>query len=303
MMISNGNFDDSIYQNYQNNIFKNDILKCIISSNILDFLNINNFFATCKHARARKSYGKSISLVLTEIDKSFELYYLNTISLGILTKSLTDLTIGSPHRHHTINALITDIDMKSVAKLQSLKKLKLDNLYKITDTGLSYLSQLPLQQLSLIRCNKINGSGFNIFKKMPLTFLELNDIGEVTSTNFSHLSELSLLNTLILAHTYTFTDKNLSSISQLPLHTLLLERCYITNAGLEYLANLPLQKLSLQNMEKITNDGLIHLIELPIKDLTLVGMDNINDDGLKHIKKLPLSHLTLAGMDNINDEA
>lgn len=68
---------------------------------------------------------------------------------------------------------------------------------------------------------------------------------------------------------------------------------WLSDAGLERLQGLPLQRLGLGYCNNLTSDGLGFLRELPLTNLDLDGSRWLTDSGLAQLQKLPLTKLSL----------
>jgi hypothetical protein len=98
--------------------------------------------------------------------------------------------------------------------------------------------------------------------------------------------ELVLTNTQI-------TDAGLVHLAQLPLQRLSLDRTHITDAGLVHLTQLPsLHSMSLCRTQ-ITDAGLVHLRQLSSLQTLALRQTQITDAGLVDLSKLPLLYLNL----------
>ena len=124
----------------------------------------------------------------------------------------------------------------------------------------------------------------------------LNMYGCKKVTNFAHIKLLPI-RTLSLSECGV-TDACLAHLQHLHhLRTLNLARCVqITDQGLAHLEQLPLTGLNLRECRKLTAAGLIHLRQMPLKKLQLTFnllQMHINDAGLNHLLNIPLEILSL----------
>jgi len=161
--------------------------------------------------------------------------------------------------------VVTDELLKAISGL--LPKLKTLNLEyaAITDTGLSHLSNLPLQTLDLYSCRAITGAGLaHLSRLTSLQTLDLSLCREITDAGLAHLRNLKSLQTLDLRSCRAITDAGLAHLSRLTsLQNLYLSACTeITDAGLAHLSGLLLQTLDLSLCREITDAGLAHLRNL-----------------------------------------
>lgn len=89
-------------------------------------------------------------------------------------------------------------------------------------------------------------------------------------------------------------NNNLAVVKELPVQSLDLGNCrFLTNVGLEHLANLPLRRLRIGYSDKISNKGLQFLKDCPLRSLEIDQCVKITDAGLKHLRRMPLQELKL----------
>jgi serine/threonine protein kinase len=143
---------------------------------------------------------------------------------------------------------------------------------KITDKGLTYLSQYPdLIDLSLENCTNITPSGIATLAKLPLLFLDLDK----TSTN----------------------DKALESIGTMKqLQKLTVDNCdAITDEGITHLVALSnLEHLSISDLRLLRGDALKSVAKM--KSLKKLDMENdLIGSGLPYLADLRLTQLSISG--------
>lgn len=128
---------------------------------------------------------------------------------------------------------------------RNLTHLVIRNGEKITDEGIGYLNDLPLQQLC-IRANYITDKGLAGIKKLhKLKELDLICSYNITGSGFFHFSGFKDLEILTLTFCKKLTDRGLFFLQNLPkLKILNLQVCRnISDTGLAYLQKLPLVHL------------------------------------------------------------
>jgi len=150
---------------------------------------------------------------------------------------------------------VKDASFSHLDKLVKLERLYTGGCTSITSTGLSHIKHLPLQALTIIRCN-------------------------FRDSDMALIGQLSHLTTLVLSENY-ITSAGLSHITHLPLHTLFIATCSIKDSDLATVAQLShLRDLSLVKNEDITDVGLSHLTSLKnLQFLYIGGCDNISAAG------------------------
>ena len=196
---------------------------------------------------------------------------------------------------------------------------------RITDTGLSNLSGLPLQFLSIIGSELVRGSGLANLRGMPLAQiilglpnfqeeyiahlvglplqqLDLHECGEIGELGIFYLSRMKLIR-LDLGR-LNFNGRGLDNLITLPLHrlwfslsphvddqllTCLSRMCYVHTLWLCY-------------CDKITDEGLKNIKPLKLESLDLRHCRTITNTGLKHLTTHSLRSLILAGCTSITDE-
>jgi hypothetical protein len=111
--------------------------------------------------------------------------------------------------------------------------------------------------------------------------LSIKIITRNTNTNMVDVSNLGMVNALVLSHcNYNF---NLNGVKNLGnLHTLNLSNCYkITDEDVKYLGNV--HTLDLSHCKNITNEGIKYLGNVHTLNL---GCTNITDNGIKYLGKV-----------------
>ena len=240
----------------------------------------------------------------TTDNRSFpEMRYLNLQGLSVLRERLSTIIHKTPHlitfslagmdkltnRGMELVAFLTDLqflelyDCRKVSDLTPLSHcavltgLDLGLCINTSDSSLSSLSNLPLQNLSLNRCSQITGSGLGLLKKARLISLNLECCQR-------------------------FSDVGMSMLPKFPLRNLKLSYCTgITSAGWKYLAQLPeLVSLDLSGCTQLTDDDLLNVTHLPhLRTLSFTGCPNITEKGLKYLEHLP-ARITFSTSDKIS---
>jgi hypothetical protein len=81
-------------------------------------------------------------------------------------------------------------------------------------------------------------------------------------------------------------------LREMPLRTLHLGRCLITDGGLRHLHGMSLTDLDLTECP-ITDGGLTHFKGMPLEIINLTDCTQIRDGGLVHLREMPLRKLLL----------
>eukprot|EP00808_Paulinella_micropora_P024658 g8976.t1 len=161
--------------------------------------------------------------------------------------------------------------------LQELSKLRLNHLHlggAISDQGLSYLQDMPLQHLSLWGCKAITDSGLRSLSRLPLQHLSLWGKG-----------------------CQTITDAGLLHLAPVPLHHLSLEDCaHFTDAGLTNLLSKGF--LRIESFDNLTDAGLQHICRIKSLQYLIIAAD-ITDQGLASLAESPLCYLDLVDCPNL----
>lgn len=216
---------------------------------------------------------------------------------------------------------MTDVGLQYIARLKNLRYLVLDDT-KVSDRGLAYVADLPLEilqlsntkitntglsqigrmhimvNLTLTGCRGVDNKGIAALSKLRcLRGLDLSGTG-INSGCARDLVKLKMLTSLVL-HGTDFDDEGLKTISSLKeLYQIDLSRTKVTSAGIKYLSNLPaLYKLSLA-YDQIDDSVLPHLLALKsLRHLELSGT-HISDRAFVALAKMPqLEQLTIANCD------
>jgi len=131
-------------------------------------------------------------------------------------------------------------------------------------------------------------------------FADLKLGHEHTNSTLAQLFSLPL-HTLDMS-TCEVTDDGLAHLSSLPLHTLNISCCtQVTDAGLAHLSSLPLHTLDMSSCYEVTDDGLAHLSSLPLHTLNISFCIDYTDTGLAHLSSLPLHTLYMEGCTQVTD--
>lgn len=236
---------------------------------------------------------------------------------------------------------LTDISLQGLSTLSVLRSLKLDKGVRITGDGLRNLSALTaLQKLNFTNCHHIVDDDLqhlsHLLALRTLSFSYCEHIGRNALLGLTHCTFLQKLKIYQCAGRTGIKAgalKNIGSIAALrnltlfccaphaiaididgddllylkncmALQKLSLDKCKITDEGMQSLSNLmALQTLSLRFCEKITNKGLQHLSGLKdLKDLNLRGCKGITNRGLLRLRScVQLKYLNLEQIPEVTD--
>lgn len=186
---------------------------------------------------------------------------------------------------------------------QKLEFLGLQDCQRLSDESLKHISEgLPsLRSINLSFCVSITDSGLKYLSKMPLLEeLNLRACDNVSDIGMSYLAADSSPNgstTTIRALDVSFCDKigdqALMAISHglFQLRSLSLSACSITDEGLDRVAKTlqELQTLNIGQCARVTDTGLKSLAEhsVNLKAIDLYGCTKITAQGLNKIMSLP----------------
>ncbi|QBZ87857.1 leucine-rich repeat domain-containing protein [Pseudomonas viciae] len=204
----------------------------------------------------------------------------------------------------------------SLPSVERLRRLKLGTYGEdFDDAFLQQLSNSPLQELSLNRCDDVTDDGLLALSKLQLRSLTLERVGELTSRGMAHLrnhpleqlslgwssailkdpswlSSLTALRALSLDHCYA-TDATLDAIRELPIERLSLQSSYIADDDLEVLEGMPLADLDLKSSRQVI-ERLDVLHAFPLKRLGLSDVQGVCADTLSDLRGLDLESLDLS---------
>jgi len=185
---------------------------------------------------------------------------------------------------------ITDEGMQSFQKLQELRNLDISKCEHVSDKGIEYLTQLPLECLDLTGTDVTGACADSLAKISTLSKLSLmkTDFDDGGCRIFRSLPRLR---SLYLSQTKV-TSKGVRELSNSQITELNLDSCSIRNA-LQRLTDMNLTSLSLTNCG-ITNGDLTILQHLRKVDTLVLNRNPINDEGLLKLTTLPnLKHLSM----------
>ncbi|KQW27262.1 MULTISPECIES: hypothetical protein [Pseudomonas] len=197
-----------------------------------------------------------------------------------------------------------------------LRRLKLQTYGEdFDDSFLRQLSDSPLQELSLNRCDEMTDDGLRALSRLKLRSLTLQRVGELTSRGMAHLAshpleQLSLsgsgailddpswlrdltgLRSLSLDDCYA-SESVLQAIRGLPLEKLSLHSAFICEDDLEVLEGMPLAELDLKCLRQVI-ERLDVLHEFPLKRLGLSDVQGVCASTLSELRGLQLESLDLS---------
>ncbi|KKA08362.1 hypothetical protein VP02_08910 [Pseudomonas ogarae] len=197
-----------------------------------------------------------------------------------------------------------------------LRRLKLQTYGEdFDDSFLRQLSDNPLQELSLNRCDEMTDDGLRALSRLKLRSLTLQRVGELTSRGMAHLAshpleqlslsgsgailddpswlgELTGLRSLSLDDCYA-SENVLQAIRGLPLEKLSLHSAFICEDDLEVLEGMPLTELDLKCLRQVI-ERLDVLHEFPLKRLGLSDVQGVCASTLSDLRGLALESLELS---------
>ncbi|HEX4149487.1 MAG TPA: protein kinase, partial [Pirellulales bacterium] len=183
----------------------------------------------------------------------------------------------------------------------------LAKLKDITDDSLSNLDGLShLTRLDLSQCKLSNGAVSHIVQHPWLISLLLSNNTKIDDAAFAELAVLGRLQRL-RARSTQFGDLAAQSLAQIKtLFNVQIDHTRITDKGVGYLSQLPLEYLNIGTTE-ITDAALKHLERCEKLSYLGTNFNRITDEGLKSIERLPAlrklqlsqSTITAAGVDTL----
>jgi len=178
-----------------------------------------------------------------------------------------------------------------------LRRLKLQTYGEdFDDRFLRQLSDSPLQELSLNRCDDITDDGLKALSRLKLRSLTLQRVGELTSRGMAHLASHPL-EQLSLSGSGAILDDPSWLGDLTGLRGLSLDDCYASESVLQAIQNLPLEKLSLQSAF-ICEDDLEVLEGMPLTELDLKCLRQVIER-LDVLHGFPLKRLGLSDVQGV----
>jgi len=194
---------------------------------------------------------------------------------------------------------ITDEGLEYLAGWKNLRWLQLDGCWRITDTGLAHLVDLPdIEGLAVwSQSGKIGltDAGLAYVGRMSrLRYLHVDSIA-ISDAGLAHLRGLSCLEQLTIGGA-NITDAGLQHISRLSITSLTLAGTSITDVGAEQLAQMTqLETLDLRG-PGIGDNVLLRLQKLTKLKSLVLHNTKVTDDGLQHLQAMgALEKLSLWG--------
>ena len=172
-----------------------------------------------------------------------------------------------------------------------LQELSLNRCDDITDDGLKALSRLKLRSLTLQRVGELTSRGMAQLASHPLERLSLSDCGAILDDP-AWLGELTGLRSLSLDDCYA-GESVLQAIRGLPLEKLSLQSAFICEDDLEILEGMPLTELNLKCLRQVI-ERLDVLHGFPLKRLGLSDVQGVCADTLGDLHGLDLESLELS---------
>jgi len=172
-----------------------------------------------------------------------------------------------------------------------LQELSLNRCDDITDDGLKALSRLKLRSLTLQRVGELTSRGMAQLASHPLERLSLSDRGAILDDP-AWLGDLTGLRSLSLDDCYA-GESVLQAIRGLPLEKLSLQSAFICEDDLEILEGMPLTELNLKCLRQVI-ERLDVLHGFPLKRLGLSDVQGVCADTLSDLRGLDLESLELS---------
>ncbi|ROO38632.1 hypothetical protein BIV09_13780 [Pseudomonas sp. 7SR1] len=187
-----------------------------------------------------------------------------------------------------------DFDDRFLRQLGSksrLQALSLNRCDEVTDDGLLGLSPLQLRSLSLERVGQLTARGAAHLCSHPLEQLSLGWNSKILEDP-AWLSGLTALRSLSLDDCHA-SDATLNAIRDLPIERLSLQSSYLCEDDLELLEGMPLADLDLKASRQII-ERLDVLHAFPLKRLGLSDVQGIDKQTLRDLEGLELEALDLS---------
>ena len=241
-------------------------------------------------------------------------------------EALTDASMNYVKNIPTLRKLnvrgvdITDVGMPAIAQMTGLRSLDLSHTM-LEDVGLEHLPALSDLEELYLGGDMITGINLNFLKLLPkLKKLSLDGIQRrnagacwtprVTDLDLDTISLLSNLEDLDLGVGLSLgrggkpaaagggnckptggqqlTDLGLAKLGKLTkLRRLNMSGAHLTPAGLKVLAGLPLERVSLWNIDALNDAAATVLAEIPTLTNIDLSLTSVTDKGLQTLAKLP----------------
>ncbi len=172
-----------------------------------------------------------------------------------------------------------------------LQVLSLNHCDEVTDDGLLGLSPLQLRSLTLERVGQLTARGAAYLCSHPLEHLSLGWNSKILEDP-AWLSGLTALRSLRLDDCYA-SDATLNAIRDLPIERLSLQSSYLCEDDLEVLEGMPLADLDLKSSRQII-ERLDMLHAFPLKRLGLSDVRGVDKQTLRDLDGLDLEALDLS---------
>jgi len=149
-----------------------------------------------------------------------------------------------------------------LAPVTRLEKLNISWCRKFSSTGISYLTQLRLEELNVRGCAINDSDLFQIGQIDSLTKLVISANEDVTDTGISYLSKLNHLQCLDIGRCIQVTSEGLTYIKHLPLTKIHMQRICLDSHLAVVGSFRRLQMLDIRYSGEVTNTGVSHLSAL-----------------------------------------
>jgi len=241
-------------------------------------------------------------------------------------EALTDASMNYVKNIPTLRKLnvrgvdITDVGMPAIAEMTALRSLDLSHTM-LEDVGLEHLPALSDLEELYLGGDMITGINLNFLKLLPkLKKLSLDGIQRrnagacwtprVTDLDLDTIALLSNLEDLDLGVGLNLgrggkpaatgggnckvtgglqlTDLGLAKLGKLTkLRRLNMSGAHLTPAGLKVLAGLPIERLSLWNIDALNDSAAAVLVEIPTLTSLDLSLTSVTDKGMQTLAKLP----------------
>src|SRR5436190_784981 len=189
--------------------------------------------------------------------------------------------------------LITDKGVKELEQLRQLEELNLETAEALTDASMNYVKNIPTLRKLNVRGIDITDVGMPAIAQMTglrsldLSHTMLEDVGLEHLPALSDLEELYLGGDMITGINLNFL-KLLPKLARLTkLRRLNMSGAHLTPAGLKVLAGMPLERLSLWNIDALNDNAASVLAEIPTLTHLDLSLTQVTDKGLLTLGKLP----------------
>lgn len=189
----------------------------------------------------------------------------------------------------------------SCLKNLKLEELAASNLEAIKDEEFRFIENMPLSHLTLENLSRLSDRGWSVLENFQLS--TLNMLSCNLSKRAVQFFNKATLKSLSVQYSRSFGEKKLAELASSNLQVLSLTRVpALTNVGLNHLKSMPLRELSIALPNGELGEGLRSILHCPLEKLSLEHLEKIDDSDLKLLNNLELATLKLSSIHTLTGE-